>query len=119
MQLIAVIKIKLPMEQGTTQSGQQWRRQTLLCETISEHPKEVAINFVNTMADVAAREVVGNVVKIQLDAESHEHEGRYYTELRGWQIKPAYQMPAAPAAAPAAPTEPNFDPNGPNDDLPY
>lgn len=98
MQIIAIIKNKTQMESGTSANGNSWKRMILVVETIQDHPKDVAITFLNNMADVASRELVGNVVKISLDAESRLFEGKYYTELRGYNIRPAYQ---ANTAAPA------------------
>lgn len=122
MQLFGVIKNKTQMENGKSTNGNEWKRITILVETIGDHPKEVAIVFLNRMAEIAQNERIGNVVKIQLDAESRFYEGRYYTELRGFSILPAYQSAPAVAAAPAAPiadaTEaPDF--NEGMDDLPY
>lgn len=122
MQLFGVIKNKTQMENGKSTNGNEWKRITILVETIGDHPKEVAIVFLNRMAEIAQKERVGNVVKIQLDAESRLYEGRYYTELRGYSILPAYQSAPTEAAAPAAPIAaapeaPDF--NEGLDDLPY
>ena len=122
MQLIAVIKSKTQMENGKSSNGNPWKRITLVVESIGDHPKEAAVVFLNQMADIASREIIGNVVKIGLDAESRLYEGRYYTELRGYSIRPAYQAPAN-SINPHDPTPqpaPDFDPNDQNlDDLPY
>ena len=123
MQIIAIIKNKTPMESGTSANGNSWKRIILVVETIQDRPKEVAITFLNTMADVASRELVGNVVKISLDAESRLFEGRYYTELRGYNIRPAYQANTAAQATqqqnwtqPLPPTDP-MPQNPPTDDI--
>lgn len=111
------------MESGTSSNGNTWKRMILVVETIQDHPKEVAITFLNNMADVASRELVGNVVKISLDAESRLFEGRYYTELRGYNIRPAYQANTE-AQGPQQPYPPQTLPptytaeNSPLDNLP-
>lgn len=118
MQIIAIIKNKTPMESGTSANGNTWKRIILVVETIQDHPKDVAITFLNNMADVASRELVGNVVKISLDAESRLFEGRYYTELRGYNIRPAYQATSA-APAPQQPNSPQPMPTSEASPLPY
>ena len=114
-----ILKLVTPIESGVSTNGKAWKRCTALFETVEHYPKNVAVTFLGDLADVISRYKPGHLLKVKMDAESHEHQGRYYTELRAWNVRPAYEIPpqdaqtgqptqaaapqpAAAAAAPAA-----------------
>lgn len=83
----------LPTESGTTESGKAWRRCTALFETVEQFPRQVAVSFLNDLVNVIGRYKPGHLLKVRMNAESHEFNGKYYTELRAWNVKPAYEIP--------------------------
>ena len=111
----------LPLEQGVSKAGNAWRKQVLILETQDQYPRKVAISLLNDNIDKYSIQV-GTVVTAHLDIESREWNGKWYTEVRAWQITypqgqpvssspqptaQAYASPVAtttpPAAAPAQP----------------
>lgn len=107
----------LPIEEGVSESGKAWKRTTAVFETVEKFSKKVAVTFLNDLADVIHKYKPGHLLKVKMDADSHDHNGRWYTELRAWQVRPAYEVPpidvqtgqptqGAAAAAPAAATQP-------------
>lgn len=83
----------LPTESGTTESGKAWRRCTALFETVEQFPRQVAVSFLNDLVNVIGKYKPGHLLKVRMNAESHEFNGKYYTELRAWNVKPAYEIP--------------------------
>lgn len=94
MELVAVLVKVTPEEKGKTQSGQDWKRRTAIFETVgdSRFKRQVAVTCVNQMSEVVGNYQPGNLLKVQVDPDSHEHEKKWYTELRAWSIKPAYTI---------------------------
>lgn len=107
----------LPIEQGTSERGKAWKRTTAVFETVEKFSKKVAVTFLDNLADVIHKYKPGHLLKVKMDAESHDYNGRWYTELRAWQVRPAYEVPpidvqtgqpthGTAAAAPNAATQP-------------
>lgn len=103
MELVAIYKGHTNIESGVSQNGQNWKRTTMLLQTIENRPREVAITCSFKMVDELNKHKPGTALKVKCDADSHEFQGKYYTELRAWDIKPAYQP--APTTETAAPAE--------------
>ena len=113
MELTAILVQVTKEEKGTSQSGNAWKRRTAVVETIGDprYIHKVAVTCINALADAVLNFPLGTLVKIQLDADSRFFENRWYTDLRAWQIKPAYSA-AAYQAAPAQNEEMMLDADG-------
>lgn len=86
--------------------GQPWRKQEYVIETEGQYPKKVAFSIMNDKIDQANIQP-GNVVEIEIDAQSREYNGRWYTELTAWKVnnlgnvvQPQYQQPVYQQTAP-------------------
>lgn len=92
MELIAVLTNTINSESGVSENGQPWKRVTAVFTTVESKPKTVAITCLGRMADEILCKRKNVLLKVQFDAESHDYNGRYYTELRAWSIKPAFEF---------------------------
>ena len=134
---------KLQMQTGTSKAGNTWQKQEFVIETGEQYPKKICANLWGDKADQLAQFSIGDMVKISVDLESREYQGRWYTDVKAWKIEAATPgaVNAAPAAAaptiatapaqmsaPAAtvtdvlpdlPDEDTFTDNGTTDDLPF
>lgn len=78
----------LELQQGIGQaSGKEWKRQEYVLETLDErYPKKVAFNLWGDAIDrFMLRE--GDEVTVSFDLESREWNGRWYTEVRAYNIQ--------------------------------
>lgn len=103
MDLLAILKFSTEKESGVSASGKPYRRCTAVLETVDKFPKQVAVTCLDAMCDRIKTFGNGSLLKFGLDADSHKYQGKYYTELRAWSIRPAYE-PKQPA-----PEVPDFD----------
>lgn len=116
----------LPLEQGLSKAGNAWRKQVFILETQDQYPRKVAISLLNDNIDKFPLQV-GAVVTANLDIESREWNGKWFTEVRAWQVTYPQAQPVAthlatstqpvatPAPAPApAPVQPQAA-----EDLPF
>lgn len=87
MQFKARVIDRLPLQTGTsTRSGNDWSKATLIVETISQYPKKVIISNMQRAAEFHALPV-GLVFAFDIDINSREYNGRWYTEVNCWDWK--------------------------------
>lgn len=87
MQITGKIIKVMPIQSGVAKSGNAWRKQEVVIETLDRYPKQVCIeamndNVINSLATVG----LGQVVTIDFDLSSREFNGRYYTTVSAWRI---------------------------------
>ena len=114
-----VIFVGTPV-QGTSKAGKPWSKQEFAIETEGQYPKKVAFGVMNGKFSMN----MGDIVEIEVDAQSREYQGRWYTELTAWrcnnlgtqqqnaqqpvyqqQAPVGYQAPAYPQPAQAYPPQ--------------
>ena len=127
MEVIGKIIHVLPPQSGTSQAGNQWKKQEYVLETEDAYPKKICFDFFGDRVDQFPLKI-NDRIKLSFDIESREYNGRWYTNIRGWKAEQvadqtmqpaqsanAYQQPAAPAPAPT----PDFLESDSSDDLPF
>ena len=124
MEVIGKIIHVLPPQSGTSQAGNQWKKQEYVLETEDAYPQKICFDFFGDRVDQFPLKL-GDRIRLSFDIESREYNGRWYTNIRGWKSEPAdahqMQQPAAPApqAAPAPTATPDFLASESSDDLPF
>ena len=72
--------------EGISKKGTPWKKQEYVLETLGQYPKKVAFSIMNDKIDQAAIQM-GHDVEIEVDAQSREYNGKWYTELNAWKIR--------------------------------
>lgn len=116
----------LPIQGGTSKSGNEWKKQDYILETHDQYPKKICFNLWGEKIDQYAIQS-GEEVTVSFDIESREFNGKWYTNINGWKVDRADAAQATPAAGytpdnfatGAVPTAPDFGPVNPIDDLPF
>ena len=94
----------LPLQSGTSKAGNQWQKQDFILETGGQYPRKVCVCLFGDNVDKFPL-AVGQSVTASVDIESREFNGRWYTDVRAWNVVYNGQQQGAPAPAPApAPT---------------
>lgn len=77
---------------GTVQTGEsprgQWKKREFIVETYAKIPKKVNLCLRGEAVDLF-QIAIDDSLKVSIDLESREHNGRWYTEVRAWKIEPA------------------------------
>nr|DAW82393.1 MAG TPA: Single-strand binding protein strand beta-sheet extended loops.85A [Caudoviricetes sp.] len=114
----------LPIQTGTSKAGNPWQKQEFVLEQGGQYPRKVCISLFGD--NVAKIPQVGQDVMVSVDIDSREFNGRWYTEIKAWNITQTGAQQAAPApqqvatAPAAAPAQPQPAPQaGVADDLPF
>lgn len=78
-----VLKI-LPEQSGQGKKG-TWRKQEYILETQGQYPKKVALTVWGERIDQFNLQE-GDLVNAKIDIESREYNGRWYTDVKAWQV---------------------------------
>jgi hypothetical protein len=123
MEISGKIIKKLDAVTGNSARG-EWKKQEFIIETEDKYPKQVCISAWAEKVDELTKFNINDKVKLSLNAESREYNGRWYTDLRFWKIEMigATSSTNTNNSSPAAPVVEdfsNFDNNQESDDLPF
>ena len=76
----------LPPQSGNSARG-TWNKQEFVIETNDQYPKKICISAWNERASEVTQIPVGTPVKVAVNIESREYNGRWYTDVRVWNIQ--------------------------------
>lgn len=105
--------VVLPIESGTSKSGNSWQKRNFVIETAGQYPKKVCLQlFGDKVSDCPN---MGDEVKVTFDPESREWQGKWFTQLSAWKVeRQGSQQPQ-----PATPLPQQAEPVGNGEDLPF
>lgn len=106
----------LPLQTGQGKNG-VWKKQDYILEFGDQYPKKVSFNIWGDKIDTFAIKE-GEVVKVEFDLESREFNGRWYTDVKAWNISRAGVASAQPQSVPP-PIESDFLHQAPESDMPF
>ncbi len=118
LELVGTLEVKLPVQSGTSARG-PWKKQDFIISTQETYPRKVCINVwgEDKVTELDAIHE-GTLLKISVNIESREFNGRWYTDVRAWKIENFQQMPAQQPAADYGDTLPEYEASE-ADDLPF
>lgn len=128
MEIQGKIIAVLPERSGVSARG-EWKSQTYVIETQEQYPKKMAFDVFGADRIANFHIQLGEVVNVSFDIDAHEYQGRYFNQIRAWNVTKVAQqaMPCASNAAGAVnPTNPQIpyppqsaQPQGNSNDLPF
>jgi hypothetical protein len=107
IELIGTLVQVLPEAGGTSRAGNPWVKQEFILEyQDGQFPKKVCFTaFGNERVADLKKFATGDQVKVSINLESREYNGRWYTEARAWRIEQA-DGEGASASGPAGEARP-------------
>ncbi|MCI6671732.1 MAG: DUF3127 domain-containing protein [Prevotella sp.] len=131
MELQGRIIAVLEAREGTSARG-PWKSQEYVIETHDQYPKKMVFNIFG--ADRIAQFAIkaGEELLVSFDIDAHEYQGRWFNNIRAWNVQrvevpgvataPTSPVPPPPLAATAGAPDP-FAPGAADedktDDLPF
>ena len=85
MEIIGKLLQFLPLQTGEGKNG-TWKRQEVVIEQQGQIAKKVCISFWGDKVNVS-QYAVGDMLTIQVDAESREFNSKWYTSLTAWKVE--------------------------------
>ena len=91
----------LPERSGVSARG-EWKSQTYVIETQEQYRKKMAFDVFG--ADRLAQFNIhsGEVINVSFDIDAHEYQGRYFNQIRAWNVTKVSQQAAQQAMASSA-----------------
>jgi hypothetical protein len=85
MQITAKINQLLPFQTGKGKNG-PWKKQDIIVETEGKFPKKICITCWGDMADNELLKENEKILIFDVDIESREYNGRWFTDIKAWRI---------------------------------
>lgn len=113
MDLTGTIIQVMPAQSGVSQrSGNPWMSQEYVLEVPAQYPKRMVFRIFgeDRIKQFNLRQGEQNVT-IQFDIDAHEYNGRWFNEVRCYNVlRSVGQQPAQPSAVSPQPSQPPFPP---------
>lgn len=87
MDVVGKIIAALPPKSGTSQStGKPWQVNTYVLQTNEQTPKNIAFDVFGADRVEQYNLKVGDMVTVSIDIDAHEYNGRWYNQIRAWNV---------------------------------
>ena len=87
MDVVGKIIAALPPKSGTSQStGKPWQVNAYVLQTNEQTPKNIAFDVFGTERVEQYNLKVGDMVTVSIDIDAHEYNGRWYNQIRAWNV---------------------------------
>ena len=94
MELQGKVIAALPERSGVSARG-EWKSQTYVIETQEQYPKKMAFDVFGADRITNFGIQLGEVIIVSFDIDAHEYQGRYFNQIRAWNVtKVSQQVPA-------------------------
>ena len=91
----------------SSRTGNPWKTQDYVIEeTMGQFPKRMAFNVFGEENISRFNIQVGQELTVSFDINAREYNGRWYNDIRVWNVAPAAQAVAQPITAAAQPSAP-------------
>ena len=133
MELQGKVIAVLPAREGTSARG-PWKSQEYVIETHDQYPKKMVFNVFGADRIDQFAIKAGEEVMVSFDIDAHEYNGRWFNNIRAWNIQrvdaaavqagapaaaPVTSQPVNPTATQVAPFPPAQESSDSADDLPF
>lgn len=84
----------LPERSGVSARG-EWKSRTYVIETQEQYPKKMAFDVFGADRIASFGIHSGEVINVSFDIDAHEYQGRYFNQIRAWNVTKVSQQTAA------------------------
>lgn len=124
MEIRGILIQKLGESSGTSEkTGMPWRTAEFLVEIPGSYTRKINFKVRDGQYNLIKRfeDLIGKKVEVSFEIDAHEHNGRWYNEVRAWGLLEhhAEQKTAGEVIQEAAQAQSFEDLNKGTDDLPY
>lgn len=128
MELQGKVIAVLPARSGVSARG-EWKSQSFVIETHDSFPRKMVFDVFGEERLTRFNIQLGQEVNVSFDIDAHEYNGRWFNNIRAFDVRlvdpntvaaPAAQAaPAAPQQPANAPFPPQPEQSNSDDDLPF
>lgn len=73
----------------------EWKSQTYVIETQEQYPKKMAFDVFGADRIASFGIHSGEVINVSFDIDAHEYQGRYFNQIRAWNVTKVSQQATA------------------------
>jgi hypothetical protein len=106
MEITGKVVSKMPQQTGQGKNG-AWVKQDFIIETTEQYPKKVCISLWGDKVKELESIQIGESIKVSINVESREFNGKWYTDVKGWKMDKAGS--AGQPTHPTPPETPSID----------
>lgn len=125
MEITGKLIAAMPTQSGTSQkTGNKWMSRQYIIETQEQYPKKMVFTVFGEERLKRFNLRKDETITVLFDIDAHEYNGRYYNEIRAYDIRRVQQEQQAPSyqeeqtQQPFPPQQENGG-DGSNDNLPF
>ena len=86
MEITGNIKVIQDIESGTSKSGNEWSKRTIVVTTEGDYSQDLPIDFMGKAMEDIQKFQVGNPVTVSINLRGSQYNGKYYSSINGWKI---------------------------------
>ena len=84
----------------SARTGNSWMTQEYVIEVPGQYPKKCVFSIFGEERIKQFNIQAGEDITVQFDIDAHEYNGRWFNEVRAWDVRPAgQQQPTAQSVA--------------------
>lgn len=126
MELQGKVIAVLPARSGVSARG-EWKSQSFVIETHDSFPRKMVFDVFGEERLTRFNIQLGQEVNVSFDIDAHEYNGRWFNNIRAFDVRlvdpntvsAAQAAPAAPQQPANAPFPPQPEQSNSDDDLPF
>ena len=110
--------VQIMTEQTGTGKNGPWKKQEFVVETQEQYPKKVCITAWGDKINLHDLKT-NDPVKVAINLESREYNGKWYTDVKAWRLEKLGSMPSTPVEGAFNNSNPQQNEVPVKDDLPF
>lgn len=122
MEITGKLIAAMPTQSGTSQkTGNKWMSRQYIIETQEQYPKKMVFTVFGEERLKRFNLRKDETITVLFDIDAHEYNGRYYNEIRAYDIRRVQQAPSYQEEQTQQPFPPQQENggDGSNDNLPF
>lgn len=84
MELTGKVIAVLDVQSGTSNAGNEWKKQEFVVETTEQYPKKCCFTLFNKTELCPS---VGDEVTVSFDINANEYKGRWFNSVNAWNVR--------------------------------
>ncbi|PID90578.1 MAG: hypothetical protein CSA97_02210 [Bacteroidetes bacterium] len=85
--IVGVLEQKMPLATGESARGQWQRQDIVIALTDVQYPTKICVELFNNSAHLADNIPEGSRIRVSVNIQSREYQGRWFTGIRGWRLE--------------------------------
>ena len=125
MEITGKIIAILDPKSGVSQSGNEWKSQSYVIETIEQYPKKCCFDIFGADKIAECNIQIGEVLTVHIDIDARQWNDRWFNSIRAWKITREVEEKKEEAKKPVSDSNPTKSYSKPSvteeekDDLPF